>query len=82
MLSSPSFRSAFVLSIKPLIKHKYNYGTSTTPCMWTNEIKIKTKPNQVTFKMATRARDHFERYLIWFCFDFDFAHKQYNGIIK
>ena len=32
--------------------------------------------------MATRARDHFERYLIWFCFDFDFAHKQYNGIIK
>ena len=29
-----------------------NYGTTTSPCMWTNEIKTKTKakPSHVTFK--------------------------------
>ena len=39
------------------------------PCMWTNEIKTKTKPNHVTFKLTTRS-------IVYL------AHKQCNGMIK
>ena len=31
-----------------------NYGITTAPCMGTNEIKTKTKPSYVTFKLTTR----------------------------
>ena len=30
-----------------------NYGTTTAPCTWTNEIKTEAKPSQVTFKLTT-----------------------------
>ena len=32
-----------------------NYGTTTAPCMWTNEIKTITKSSHVTFKLITRS---------------------------
>ena len=32
-----------------------NYQTTTSPCMWTNEIKTKTKASHVTFKLTTRS---------------------------
>ena len=31
-----------------------DWGTTTASRMWTNEIKIKTKPSQVTFKLTMR----------------------------
>ena len=32
-----------------------NYETTTPPCMWTNEIKTKTKPSHITFKLTTHS---------------------------
>ena len=32
------------------IKIVQNYGNTTAPCMWTNDLKTKTKPSNVTFK--------------------------------
>ena len=32
-----------------------NYRTTTSPCMWTNEIKTKIKPSHVTFKLTARS---------------------------
>ena len=29
-----------------------DYGTTTAPCMWTNEMKTKAKPSHATFKLA------------------------------
>ena len=36
------------------LKNVRNYGTTTAPCMWTNEIKTKTKSSHVTLKLTTR----------------------------
>ena len=36
-----------------------NYVTTTAPCIWTNEIKTRTKPSLITFKS-------FSRSIVWF----------------
>ena len=50
------------------LKTQTNYGTTTAPFMWMNEIKTKTK---------IMSHSNWGRVLL-----FDLAHKQYNGIIK
>ena len=37
---------------QPHVLSPTNYGTTTAPCMWTNQIKTKTK-SHVTFKLTT-----------------------------
>ena len=60
-------------AIKLLYLHKLetwkNYGTTTTPCRWMNEIKTKTKPSHITFKLTTRSIARF-------------VPQKCNGIIK
>ena len=41
------------------LKTQGNYGKATTPWMWTNKIKIQTKPRHVTFKLTTRSTFRF-----------------------
>ena len=44
-----------------------NYGTTTAPCIRRKEIKTKTKPIHVTFKLTTRSTVRFSPYKIqWF----------------
>ena len=31
-----------------------NYWAAAAPCIWTNEIKTKTKPSHATFRLTTR----------------------------
>ena len=50
------FSTYFAISLFYLhnLKTQMNYGTTTALCMWMNEIKTKTKPSHVTFKLITR----------------------------
>ena len=58
-------------AINPFYLHNLKawtiYGATTAPCMWTNEIKTKTKTKSRHIQI-----DH----------AFDLAHKQWHGIIK
>ena len=49
-------------------KRKQTNGTMTSPCMWANEIKTKTKPST--------SRSNWPRVIL-----FDLVHKQCNDII-
>ena len=43
------FSAHFTINLFYLQNFKTNYGTTTALCMWTNEIKTKEKPINVTF---------------------------------
>ena len=65
------FSTHFAINLLYLhnLKTWANYGTTTSPCMWTNEIKTKTK--------LSMSRSNWSRVIL-----FDLVHKQCNGIIK
>ena len=44
-----------------------SYGTTTTPCMWTNEIKTKARRSHVTFKLITQSIARFSQQVMqWY----------------
>ena len=65
------FSTHFVISLFHLhnLKTYTNYGTTIPLCMWTNEIKTKTKSSHITFKLTTGSIAQF-------------SPQTWNGIIK